>query len=634
MPREERSPVVAGTTRRERLRAALPLLLIAVAGAAVYAPSPRGAFVLDDLDAIVANTSIRRFATALSPPTNTSVHGRPVLNLSFAVCYAVGRLDPLPYRVGNVAIHIGAALLLFGVVWRTLQLLTFSSALRSSARGMAVAAAILWVVHPLGTAAVSYTVQRAELLAACFLLLVLYALLRSVASARAGRWKLLAVMACAAGMGTNETMASAPLLALLFDRVFLSGSFRVAWRRRRGLYLGLAATWLLLAWSVLATSSGRESVTMTAQLTPLHYAMTQCQWLVRYLGLVLWPHPLVFDYGLPDAGVPILRSAAAWAPWGAALAALVGAAVVLWRRIPAAGFPLAVAAGVLAPSSSFIPVITEVAAEHRAYLPSAAVILLLVVGSGAVLQRLGIELGAARVRPLLRLAVAAVAVVLGVVAAARNLDYRSAEALWRDTVAKRPGNARAHVNLGLELSRRGDLASAAASFERAVAIKPDYVEAWTDLGRVQAELGQPARAIELYGRALAIQPEFQPALYNRGLAWMACGDAARAVADFERAMALDPRDPDPLVGRGLIKGQRGDLAGAIEDFSRAISVAPFAADAYRNRAVAYYQLQQYDRALDDLEMAEALGARLDPRFVDALAQALSGGRLRAPTALR
>ena len=75
-----------------------------------------------------------------------------------------------------------------------------------------------------------------------------------------------------------------------------------------------------------------------------------------------------------------------------------------------------------------------------------------------------------------------------------------------------------------------------------------------------------------------------------------------------------------------MKGRAGDLAGSVDDLSRAIAIAPYAADAYVNRAAAYYQLRQFDRAARDLEVAEGLGARLDPRFVDALARALGGGR--------
>ncbi len=610
-------------TSRERVQLAAAMAVIVVAGLAVYANSLRGAFVFGDLDAIVRNPSIRRLATALTPPANSTVAGRPVLNLSLALCYAVGRLDPLPYHVGNVLIHLAAALVLFGLVRRSMALPTWGPAVQRASTGTAFAAALLWVVHPLATAAVSYTIQRAESLAALFLLLTLYGVLRSATSPRPRRWRVMAVAACAAGMGTKETMAAAPLLALLFDRTFLASSFAAALRRRRGVHLGLMATWSLLAWSVASTGGRGATVTLASTtVSPLAYAMTQCEWLVRYVGLVFRPAPLVFDYGLPDAGVRILRDVAAWAPWGVALAVLAAAVVLLMRWHGAVAFPLLVAAGVLAPSSSVFPVVTEVAAEHRMYLPSAAVIVVVVAGLGAALRRPP----AARLAAMGRGLVAVVAVALAVLTVLRNRDYASAEVLWRDTVAKRPHNVRAHLHLGLELERRGDLAGASRSFERAVELKADFVEGWTNLGRIWVALGQLDKGIEVYDRALAIQADFQPAIYNRGLAWMARGDAARATTDFDRAMELDPRDPDPLVGRGVLKGRGGDLAGAIADFSRAIAIAPAAADAYRNRAAAYYEMGEFRRALDDLEMAENLGARIDPRFVEALARALTGGR--------
>ena len=57
-------------------------------------------------------------------------------------------------------------------------------------------------------------------------------------------------------MGCKEVAVSAPLVVLLYDRAFLAGSFREAWRRRRGLYVGLAAAWLWLA-SLLKFAGGR-----------------------------------------------------------------------------------------------------------------------------------------------------------------------------------------------------------------------------------------------------------------------------------------------------------------------------------------------------------------------------------------
>jgi hypothetical protein len=56
-------------------------------------------------------------------------------------------------------------------------------------------------------------------------------------------------------MASKEIMVSAPLIVLLYDRAFLSGSFGEAWRRRRGLYVALAGTWVLLGWLVVTANN-------------------------------------------------------------------------------------------------------------------------------------------------------------------------------------------------------------------------------------------------------------------------------------------------------------------------------------------------------------------------------------------
>ena len=66
-------------------------------------------------------------------------------------------------------------------------------------------------------------------------------------------------------MATKEVMVSAPLIVLLYDRTFLAGSFREAWRRRWGLHLALAATWLLLV-GLVASAGWDRSGTSGFQL--------------------------------------------------------------------------------------------------------------------------------------------------------------------------------------------------------------------------------------------------------------------------------------------------------------------------------------------------------------------------------
>src|SRR5204863_10187470 len=111
-------------------------------------------------------------------------------------------------------------------------------------------AALLWSLHPLNTDAVIYVTQRTELMMACFYLGTLYCSLRYWANnnlwSHRTAWLTLAVFASLAGMLSKEVMASAPIVILLFDRTFITGSSAGSLRRSWPLYLGLALTWIPL----------------------------------------------------------------------------------------------------------------------------------------------------------------------------------------------------------------------------------------------------------------------------------------------------------------------------------------------------------------------------------------------------
>src|SRR2546421_12732974 len=98
----------------------LAVLLLALAAIAVYWNALDAPFVWDDDVAITTNHSIHGITESLNPPIETPVSGRPVVNLSFALNYAYGGLDTRGYHAVNLAIHVACALLLFGVVRRTL----------------------------------------------------------------------------------------------------------------------------------------------------------------------------------------------------------------------------------------------------------------------------------------------------------------------------------------------------------------------------------------------------------------------------------------------------------------------------------------------------------------------------------
>src|SRR5271154_6856025 len=102
----------------------MPLVLI-VAGLLASPKKFTGPFIFYDLPSISENTTIRHLWPIwqpLSPPHwgGITVEGRPLINLSLAVNYAIGGTEVQGYHVLNLAIHILAGLTLLGIVRRTL----------------------------------------------------------------------------------------------------------------------------------------------------------------------------------------------------------------------------------------------------------------------------------------------------------------------------------------------------------------------------------------------------------------------------------------------------------------------------------------------------------------------------------
>src|SRR5262249_39815512 len=153
----------------------------------------------------------------------------------------------------------------------------------------ALGAALLWAVHPLQTESVTYVVQRAESLAGLLSLLTLYCFIRGVTAPARTSWFAGSVISFLVGVGQKGTGALMPIIALLYDRTFVAGTFYAAWRARRGVYLALLATWVPLAALVLGGGGNRGG---TFAFTPegfWNYWVAQLKAVTYYLRLVVWP---------------------------------------------------------------------------------------------------------------------------------------------------------------------------------------------------------------------------------------------------------------------------------------------------------------------------------------------------------
>jgi len=581
----------------------LPGGLIVLAAVAAYHGSFSGPLVYDDVSSIAENPTIRHLSlAALAPPRGgLTVSGRPVLNLSFALNYAISGTNVWSYHAANLLIHILAGLVLFGLARRTMLR---APAGRLDPTWGALAIALVWTVHPLQTESVMYLAQRAESLMGLFYLLTLYAFVRWVEGEAAedggGRaWAWLSVASCLLGMGTKEVMATAPLLVLLYDRTFVAGTFRAAWRRRSGFYGCLAATWLPLVALVASTGGNRGGTAgFGIGVAWWHYVLTQAEAIARYLWLSVWPGRLVFDY----------EPLRAWdegraVPYALVVAPLVAAtawALLRPGRPGSAGRALGFAGawffGILAPTS-LLPSGVQAIAEHRMYLPLAAVVAVLVIGLYSVLGR----------TPALALLLAA-ALGLGCATARRGEDYRSNLALWADTVAKRPGNAFAQNNLGQALFLQGRVAEAEARYVQALQLDPGNALAHYNLANILGNDGRTSRAISEYAEALKLQPDLFEAHNNLGLAFWKTGRLPDAIAEFEATLRLHPDSFEAHCNLAEVLAQAGRLPEAIVQYGQALRIEPASAAVEENLGLALAQVDRVPEAITHFEAA----VRIDP----------------------
>src|SRR5439155_9622750 len=159
----------------DRLGLLHPAGVIVLAGIGAYWNSLGGPLVWNDQASIVDNETIRHLWPStgwLSPPRGTAVAGHPLANLSLALNYAVGGVNVTGYHVVNIVLHLLAALVLFGIMRRTLRSEKgpYPFFIEKGVRPLfgpdvlALGATLLWLVHPLNSEAVDYLSGRGELL--------------------------------------------------------------------------------------------------------------------------------------------------------------------------------------------------------------------------------------------------------------------------------------------------------------------------------------------------------------------------------------------------------------------------------------------------------------------------------------
>ena len=583
------------------------LLVIALAGVLAYANTLDAPLIFSDRINIESNMSLRTLKTSFSVPADSGLAGRPFVNFTFAVNYALSGERVAGYHLGNILIHILGAFALFGIVRRTLLFGPLCDDYGNRAAALAFVAAIIWILHPIQTQAVTYLSQRCESLMGLLFLLTFYSAIRGFQADFPFRWHLASVVFFFMGVGSKEVIAAAPPLILLYEILFIRRSFldavRQSWPLYGGFIIGLGGLAFLVA---TAASAVHNQGLREGSATLFQYWGTQSVVLLHYLRLIVWPVGFCFDYGWPlaSAGEVILPAAVVLSMFSASVWAA-------WRRHPV-GF-LGLWFFVIAAPSSLAPLL-DAADEYRMYLSSAAPIVLTVLVFYHWGNRLNVRLSGRfekssiffpRVGITMTLVVA---VVLGVLTYQRNNVYRTEEGLWKDTISKAPANRRAHLNLALVYDRVGRIAAAIDEYEAVLRLQPDDVTAHADLGYALVRSGQVRDGIAHLRKALEIRPDYMEAHTNLGIALFEAGQGQEAIAHLKKAIALKPEQASSYLNLGMAYLRLERPGDAIAYLQQAVALQPGNAEAHANLGLVLDKIGRSEEAKRNFE--EAL--RLQP----------------------
>ncbi len=574
-----------------RVQYALCVLAIALLASLIYHNSLDVPAVFDD-ETVFDNPDLRDLGD-LPRVLRTWEIPRPVLALSFALNYYWGGADVFGYHVVNVLLHIANGILLFAVLLLTLR--NTKPAKESGADlGIALAAALIFISHPIQTESVTYIGGRSAVLCALFYLLTILLFIKAnvpgsastkakPAALRKTLYVAGAALSFTLALGTKVVALSLPAVFLLYDYFFLSkGDLRRFFRQALAFHMTflviagfriyahiyLPAPHYYLSW-LSSSSVSPQGVPPSAGESPFFYeffvgasltlyenALTQCRALVDYLTLLFFPVNQSADWGYTisrSIGEPSVLVAVS------VLLAVLVLALFLSRKSKVLAF------GVfwyfITMALFFVQPLPDIIVERRLYIPGMGFCLFFAVVLYQGFVYLDNRFGPHRkIKYILPVFLAALIGLYSFKSIQRNIVWQDPYTLWQEAAQKSPVKTRANNNYGIICMNRGDLDDSVQAFQRAVAADSTLGLSYTNLLSAYCVVAYKEkteasiyRAVDLFREILASKPHHAVDWYIKNYPQLNKPLFNGVVHQFEEQLqATDSRDGDAYIALGLL----------------------------------------------------------------------------------
>lgn len=555
-------------------------ILIVFFAIIVYSNSFDCSFHYDDLRVIVVNKALHTFYDANSVWEWDK--GRFLTGLTFAANYYYSGVNVFYYHAVNLLIHVLCAISIFWLIiniFKTPALKDKGEISRNS-NFIALLTALIFTVHPIQTQAVTYIVQRYEIMASLFYILTVLFYIKARLSKNSFVYLFypISLISMVLSNFCKEISLSIPLMIIAVEFLFFSLSLKETLKNWKILLPFIVMGFLPL---LLIGKLDVLEIKSEEQLSPYIYFLTSCKVIITYIRLLFLPINQNVDYdysaskGLFEAMtlVSILFSTL-----------LLAVSIRLLKINRLYTFCIWWYYIVLSVTTSFLP-IADVINEHRLYLAVLAFGLSIVISSFYIFKKFKGKVWL--IIPIILI------IIFSFTAYKRNFVWKSELTLWEDALKKSPNKARVLNNIGLQYALVGRFKEAHDLFKKSIQIKSTYVISLNNMGTCLSSMGEYDQAITYFERAIEAESFNTEYHNNMGLAYMNKGELDKAMECFKRAVGVDDSNYYAHNNIARIYEQRGDYNEAIFEYKTALKYNTEESDVYLNLGNVYLKTKNY-----------------------------------------
>lgn len=563
------------------------VLIFSIIGLILYGNTFINQLFWDDNESIVNNQYIRSwehfpeyFSQNLTAGSGVrDNYWRPLLLVSFSLDYKIRELTPFFYHFQNLFWHIFSAILVYVVILKLFRNYYSSVGKNSNGKAVAFLTALIFLIHPLQTEAVTYVAGRADPMHSALMLLSFLFFLKfteefkCLPKKRKSQLKYLiwSIIFFTFSLMTKERAVILPGIIFVYLLLFYGKAIFDKWREKIFLFLPyflLALVYLILRSTVLHFTDSFDLGVADNLGAPSFFDkfLVVMKGFAIYQGLLILPIKLYMEkiISVPQSlfNPLVMMGLGTLVIW-------IGAIFYFWRRERMISFGVLWFFIAMSPSVHVFP-IQGLLYEHWLYFPMIGLWLAIFTFISMLFNKYQFE----KIKTFLIILFIIWLGFLSVRTVVRNNDWRDPVRFYEKNISLGGKSARIYTNLGMGYSDVKNYEKAISNYQEAIKLEAELFPPWYNLGNVYRDLGNSKKAIESYEKSIEINSQFIPAYTNIAVIYNQAGENGEAVNILKKSLDVSPDNIQINYNLGMIYLEMGDKGNAKEYIGRASDLDP------------------------------------------------------------